>query len=77
MMTKCLHSANIVTTSEVCEKPLEREYIEIRLHSLNEVEKAASHGFTIHKRIVKLNDREFMCAFIRVLFADLMTLQGK
>lgn len=77
MITKCLHSANIVATSEVCEKPLKREYVEIRLHSKNEIEKAVNNGFPIHQRIVKLDDREFMCIFIRVSFDDLMTLQGK
>lgn len=77
MITKCLHTSKIVTTSEVCEKPLEREYVEIRLHSAKEMQTAINNGFTIYNRIVKFEGREFMCAFIKVSFDDLMTLQGK
>lgn len=55
----------------------EREIIEIRLHTLSEVFKAAESGFKIYQREIEVNGVLIKYSFIKVSFNDLMTLQGK
>lgn len=55
----------------------EREFVEIRLHTLSEVFKATESGFKIYQREIKVNGVLKRYSFIKVSFADLMTLQGK
>lgn len=64
---------------KMAKQPLERDLIEIRLHSSDEVKTAIEHGFTIYcKEFTNPhNQQKMQIHFICVSFADLMTLQGK